>query len=374
MSGIYIHIPFCKKACHYCNFHFSTNQNSKSSFIKALSKELRLRSFEYESNKIQTIYFGGGTPTVLQISELTSILDVVYEFYNVSETPEITLEANPDDLDLEKIVTLSKTKINRLSIGIQSFHGTDLVAMNRAHSAYEAKKCLDLATKYFDNITIDLMFGMPTMSMDLWRENLQIAFGFGIKHLSCYAMTVEPQTALEHFIKKGSHPPMDDELAANHFKVIIEETSKQGFIHYETCSFGKPDYFSKHNTSYWLGKTYLGVGPSAHSFNGKKRSWNISNNSKYIKSIEASILPSESEILSIENKFNEYIMTGLRTMWGVSLQIIETEYGPKIKDQLLENATKLLKSDFLVIEDQHLKVTTTGKFLSDGIASELFLV
>ena len=374
MSGIYIHIPFCKKACHYCNFHFSTNQNSKSSFIKALSKELRLRSFEYESNKIQTIYFGGGTPTVLQISELTSILDVVYEFYNVSETPEITLEANPDDLDLEKIVTLSKTKINRLSIGIQSFHGTDLVAMNRAHSAYQAKKCLDLATRYFDNITIDLMFGMPTMSMDLWRENLQIAFGFGIKHLSCYAMTVEPQTALEHFIKKGSHPPMDDELAANHFKVIIEETSKQGFIHYETCSFGKPDYFSKHNTSYWLGKTYLGVGPSAHSFNGKKRSWNISNNSKYIKSIEASILPSESEILSIENKFNEYIMTGLRTMWGVSLQIIETEYGPKIKDQLLENATKLLKSDFLVIEDQHLKVTTTGKFLSDGIASELFLV
>ena len=374
MSGIYIHIPFCKKACHYCNFHFSTNQNSKSSFIKALSKELRLRSSEYESNKIQTIYFGGGTPTVLQISELTSILDVVYEFYNVSETPEITLEANPDDLDLEKIVTLSKTKINRLSIGIQSFHETDLVAMNRAHSAYQAKKCLDLATRYFDNITIDLMFGMPTMSMDLWRENLQIAFGFGIKHLSCYAMTVEPQTALEHFIKKGSHPPMDDELAANHFKVIIEETSKQGFIHYETCSFGKPDYFSKHNTSYWLGKTYLGVGPSAHSFNGKKRSWNISNNSKYIKSIEASILPSESEILSIENKFNEYIMTGLRTMWGVSLQIIETEYGPKIKDQLLENATKLLKSDFLVIEDQHLKVTTTGKFLSDGIASELFLV
>jgi len=343
VSGIYIHIPFCKKACHYCNFHFSTNQNSKSSFIKALSKELRLRSFEYESNKIQTIYFGGGTPTVLQISELTSILDVVYEFYNVSETPEITLEANPDDLDLEKIVTLSKTKINRLSIGIQSFHETDLVAMNRAHSAYQAKKCLDLATRYFDNITIDLMFGMPTMSMDLWRENLQIAFGFGIKHLSCYAMTVEPQTALEHFIKKGSHPPMDDELAANHFKVIIEETSKQGFIHYETCSFGKPDYFYKHNTSYWLGKTYLGVGPSAHSFNGKKRSWNISNNSKYIKSIEASILPSESEILSIENKFNEYIMTGLRTMWGVSLQIIETEYGPKIKDQLLENATKLLK-------------------------------
>ena len=374
MSGIYIHIPFCKKACHYCNFHFSTNQNSKSAFIKAVCQELILRKSEHATEEIQSIYFGGGTPSLLEVSELNTILQIIEQHYKVCDSPEITLEANPDDLNLEKVKALSNTKINRLSIGIQSFNESDLKAMNRAHNATEAKRCLEIATSYFDNITIDLLFGMPTMSMDLWRENLQTAFGFGIKHLSCYAMTVEPQTALEHFIKKGSHPPMDDELAANHFKVIIEETSKQGFIHYETCSFGKPDYFSKHNTSYWLGKTYLGVGPSAHSFNGKKRSWNISNNSKYIKSIEASILPSESEILSIENKFNEYIMTGLRTMWGVSLQIIETEYGPKIKDQLLENATKLLKSDFLVIEDQHLKVTTTGKFLSDGIASELFLV
>jgi oxygen-independent coproporphyrinogen-3 oxidase len=212
------------------------------------------------------------------------------------------------------------------------------------------------------------------MSADLWRENLQTAFGFGIKHLSCYSMTVEPQTALEHFIKKGSHPPLDDELAANHFKVLIEEALKDGFIHYETCSFGKSDYFSKHNTSYWLGKPYLGVGPSAHSFNGKKRSWNISNNSSYIRSLEASILPSESEILSIEDTFNEYIMTGLRTMWGVSLKKIETEYGLKIKEQLIENTTELVKSDFLVIEDHYIKITPTGKFLSDGIASKLFLV
>lgn len=374
MSGIYIHIPFCKKACHYCNFYFSTNQNSKSSFIKAVSNELQLRSSEYKSKKVKTIYFGGGTPTVLQISELANILDLVYEFYNVSETPEITLEANPDDLNMEKIVALSKTKINRLSIGIQSFHETDLVVMNRAHSANEAKICLEIATKYFDNISIDLMFGMPTMSADLWRENLQTAFGFEIKHLSCYSMTVEPQTALEHFIKKGSHPPLDDELAANHFEVLIEEALKHGFIHYETCSFGKSDYFSKHNTSYWLGKPYLGIGPSAHSFNGKKRSWNISNNSSYIRSLEASILPSESEILSIEDTFNEYIMTGLRTMWGVSLKKIETEYGLKIKEQLIENTTELVKSDFLVIEDHYIKITPTGKFLSDGIASKLFLV
>ena len=374
MSGIYIHIPFCKKACHYCNFHFSTNQNSKSSFIKAVCKELQLRSPEHRSQEIQTIYFGGGTPTVLEVSELTSILDVVYEVYNVSADPEITLEANPDDLDLEKIIALSKTKINRLSIGIQSFHEADLLAMNRAHNSDEAKKCLAIATKYFDNITIDLMFGMPTMSTDLWRQNLQTAFGFGIKHLSCYAMTVEPQTALEHFIKKGSHPPIDDEVSAQHFNILLEETTKNNLIHYETCSFGQSEYFSRHNTSYWLGKSYLGVGPSAHSFDGKIRSWNISNNSKYIKSIEASVLPSESERLSIENRFNEYIMTGLRTMWGVSLQKIETEYGLKIKEELVNNSKQLITSNYLVIEDQHLKITKTGKFLSDGIASELFLV
>lgn len=374
MSGIYIHIPFCKKACHYCNFHFSTNQNSKSSFIKAVCQELKLRSYEYSSKEIQTIYFGGGTPTVLEVSELSIILDVIYDIYNVSSNPEITLEANPDDLDSETIIAISKTQINRLSIGIQSFHESDLVAMNRAHDSEEAKQCLKIATSYFDNITIDLMYGMPAMTVELWSQNLQTAFSFGVKHLSCYAMTVEPKTALEHFIEKGCHPPMDDELAAQHFKVLMEETSQQGLIHYETCSFGSPGYFSKHNTSYWLGKPYLGVGPSAHSFDGKKRSWNTANNSKYIKSIEASVLPSESEILSIENRFNEYVMTGLRTIWGVSLQKIETEYGIKIKNQLLENAKKLVASDFLVIEDEHLKITITGKFLSDGIASELFLV
>ena len=235
-----------------------------------------LRKSEYAFEEIQSIYFGGGTPTVLEVSELEVILQTVYEHYKVSDTPEITLEANPDDLDEEKIKALSNTKINRLSIGIQSFHESDLAAMNRAHNAAEAKKCLEIATTYFDNITIDLMFGMPTMSVAQWRQNLQTAFGFGIKHLSCYALTVEPKTALEHFINKGSHPPMDDELAAKHFEVLLEETATQGLTHYETCSFGHPDYFSRHNTSYWLGKTYMGVGPSAHSFDGVQRSWNVS--------------------------------------------------------------------------------------------------
>ena len=374
MSGIYIHIPFCKKACHYCNFHFSTNQNSKSAFIEAVCRELILRKLEYASDEIQSIYFGGGTPTVLDVTELNTILKTVYKNYKVSETAEITLEANPDDLDLEKIKQLSNTKINRLSIGIQSFHESELSAMNRAHNATEAKKCLELATAYFDNITIDLMFGMPTMSIELWRQNLRIAFEFGIKHLSCYSLTVEPKTALEHFIKKGSHPPMDDELAAQHFEVLLEETSAHGLTHYETCSFGHPDYFSKHNTSYWLGKTYMGVGPSAHSFDGSKRSWNVSNNSKYIKALEVDKLPFESEVLSVENRFNEYVMTGLRTIWGISLEKIEADYGVKIKDHLLQNSKKFISSNTLVIEDNHLKITTSGKFLSDGIASDLFLV
>jgi oxygen-independent coproporphyrinogen III oxidase len=374
VSGIYIHIPFCKKACHYCNFHFSTNQNSKSAFIKAVCRELVLRKSEYVSKEIQSIYFGGGTPTVLEVSELVMILQVIYKHYKVSDTPEITLEANPDDLDLEKIKALSQTKINRLSIGIQSFHESDLSAMNRAHNADEAKKCLEIATTYFDNITIDLMFGMPTMTVEHWRQNLQTAFAYGIKHLSCYALTVEPKTALEHFIRKGSHPPMDDELSAKHFEVLVEETSKQGLTHYETCSFGHSGYFSRHNISYWLGKTYMGVGPSAHSFDGVKRSWNVSNNSKYIKALEADELPFESEVLSVENRFNEYIMTGLRTIWGISLEKIETDFGTKIKEQLLQDSKKFITSNTLEIEDDHIKITHAGKFLSDGIASDLFLV
>jgi len=311
---------------------------------------------------------------VLDVSELNTILTTVYEHYKVSNTPEITLEANPDDLNTENIKALSNTKINRLSIGIQSFQESDLTAMNRAHNAADAKKCLEIATTYFDNITIDLMFGMPTLSVEQWRQNLQTAFEFGIKHLSCYALTVEPKTALEHFINKGSHPPMDDELSAKHFEVLLEETLAQGLTHYETCSFGLPEYFSKHNTSYWLGKPYMGVGPSAHSFDGKSRSWNIANTTKYIKSLEKNQRPFESEVLSVENRFNEHIMTGLRTIWGISLEKIETDFGVEIKTQLLKNSEKFRTSKMLILEDNYLKITKMGKFLSDGIASDLFLV
>jgi oxygen-independent coproporphyrinogen-3 oxidase len=374
LAGLYLHIPFCKQACHYCNFHFSTNQKHKHDFLQALCKELQLRASELEQTTLSSIYFGGGTPSLLMPEDLNLIFETIASYYKIEPDAEITLEANPDDLKISKIKMLSETQINRLSIGIQSFFKEDLQLMNRAHNAHEAVECLKIAHQHFDNISIDLMYGMPQMSVERWRENLKIALDLDIKHLSCYALTVEPKTALEHFIKTTKHPPMDDALAASHFQVLIEETKKAGLTHYEVCSFGIPKYFSKHNTSYWLGKPYLGVGPSAHSFDGKKRSWNVSNNTKYIKTLEEDQLPLTEELLTPENRFNEYLMTGLRTMWGVSLSKIEYKYGVKFKNQLLKNAQKHLNSKTLVMEDDVLKTTIKGKFLCDGIASDLFIL
>lgn len=374
MAGLYLHIPFCKKACHYCNFYFSTNQNYKKQLVAALCKELQLRALELKNSVIDSVYFGGGTPSLLTSEDLDVIFKTFQTYYNILPTAEITLEANPDDLTASKIKMLSKTKINRLSIGIQSFFEKDLTLMNRAHSAQEAKDCIVSAQDYFENITIDLLYGMPQMSKARWRENLNIAFDLRIKHLSCYALTVEPKTALEHFIKTAQHPPLNDALAASHFQILVDETYKAGFIQYEVCSFGKPGYFSNHNTSYWLGKPYLGVGPSAHSFDGIKRSWNISNNKVYINALEQGKLPLTQEILSKENCFNEYLMTGLRTMWGVSLQKIKDDFGMEFSTKLQNNAQKHLDNNTLTIENNHLKITRKGQFLADGIASDLFIV
>ena len=335
MSGIYIHIPFCKQACYYCDFHFSTSLKKKDKLIQALVKELQLRKGELQNQTVETIYFGGGTPSLLTNVELKLLIDTVYKNYNVSNNPEVTLEANPDDLSNQRINELANTRINRLSIGIQSFFEDDLKCMNRAHSASEAKECLETAIKYFDNITIDLIYGIPNMSLERWNKNLQIAFNFGVNHISSYALTVEPKTALDTFIKRGNYPPIDEALALQHFNHLVAETQKQGFVHYEISNFGKPNYFSKHNTSYWQGKHYLGIGPSAHSFNGKQRSWNVSNNTKYINDIQQNKLPQEVEILTKNNRFNEYIMTGLRTIWGVSLKRIETDFGLEYEEHLL---------------------------------------
>ena len=380
MSGIYIHIPFCKQACHYCDFHFSTSIKKKEELLSALKTELVLRKQEFQGQIVETIYFGGGTPSILAIDELRLLIEEVYRNYQVVENPEITLEANPDDL--LSVQAQSRTifeeyldiGINRLSIGIQSFFEDDLKGMNRAHSANEAKECLENATKYFDNITIDLIYGIPNMSLEKWNENLRSAFNFGINHISAYALTVEPKTALDIFIKKGTYPSLNDDLALKHFNLLVSETEKKGFIQYEVSNFGKPDYFSKHNTSYWQGKPYLGIGPSAHSFNGKRRSWNVANNTKYIQSISQHKLPSEIEDLSGKDMFNEYVMTGLRTIWGISLDKIKSEFGSEYKESLEISAEKYIKDGLLFRENQILKTTNKGKFLADGIASDLFIL
>ena len=373
MSGIYIHIPFCKQACHYCDFHFSTSMKKKEEMVLALAKEIQMRKSE-NSEVVETIYFGGGTPSVLTNEELNFLIEEVYSNFRVAENPEITLEANPDDLSEERIKELSKTRINRLSIGIQSFFEEDLKMMNRAHNSAEAKKSLQIATQYFDNISIDLIYGIPGLNNEMWRENIQTALDFGVPHISSYALTVEPKTALKKLIQTGKIAEPKDDSAQEHFQILVDVLQENEFIHYELSNFGKENYFSKNNSAYWLGKKYIGIGPSAHSYDGVSRSWNLANNSIYLKEIQGDKLPNEVEFLSKEDRYNEYVMTGLRTIWGISLDRIETEFGDKFLNYLVQQADKFLADDLLSIENNILKTTRKGKFLADGIASDLFML
>uniref|UniRef100_UPI00404AF848 radical SAM family heme chaperone HemW n=1 Tax=Flavobacterium sp. TaxID=239 RepID=UPI00404AF848 len=374
MPGIYIHIPFCKQACHYCDFHFSTSLKKKDEMILALAKEIAMRKNEFKNDVVETIYFGGGTPSILSIDDLNFLIEAVYTNYQVIESPEITVEANPDDLSENRIVEMSESKVNRLSIGIQSFFEDDLKMMNRAHNASEAAHCLEIATKYFDNISIDLIYGIPEMSDEKWKQNIEKALSFNIPHISSYALTVEPKTALDTFIKKGIINEPNDEVAQNHFMILLETLEDADFIHYETSNFGKEGYFSKNNSSYWQGKKYIGIGPSAHSFDGQKRSWNVRNNNIYIKKISEDLLPSESEFLTKTDQYNEYVMTGLRTIWGVSLQKIEVEFGKMYLEYFLKQAKPYLMEHLLFEDEKTIRTTKKGKFLSDGIASDLFLL
>ncbi|MBU7571336.1 MAG: radical SAM family heme chaperone HemW [Flavobacterium sp.] len=374
MSGIYIHIPFCKQACHYCDFHFSTSMKKKEEMVQALVKEMQMRKSEFENETVETIYFGGGTPSVLSDEELAFLIDAVYANFKVAENPEITLEANPDDLSDERIVGLAGSRINRLSIGIQSFFENDLKMMNRAHNAEEAKKSLETSTRYFDNISIDLIYGIPGMTNEMWKQNIETALSFGIPHISSYALTVEPKTALKKLIQTGKVSEPKDEVAQEHFMILVEMLQQHGFIHYELSNFGKPDYFSKNNSAYWLGKKYIGIGPSAHSYDGISRSWNIANNPIYLKEIEAGKLPGEVEILTSNDRYNEYIMTGLRTIWGVSLNRIQKEFGEEVLQYLQKQSEKFIADGLLAVEKNILKTTPKGKFLADGIASDLFLI
>tara|TARA_B100002049_G_scaffold937_2_gene673 strand:+ start:2321 stop:3448 length:1128 start_codon:yes stop_codon:yes gene_type:complete len=374
MSGIYIHIPFCKQACHYCDFHFSTSLKKKSELVSALQNELVLRKNELPNEPIKTIYFGGGTPSLLNLEELTAIFKTIYTEFTIAENPEITLEANPDDLSEEKINELANSKINRLSIGVQSFFEEDLKLMNRAHNAEEALNSIKLARSKFDNISVDLIYGIPGMSNERWQKNIQILLDLDIPHISSYALTVEPNTALQKFIEKGKIKPVDDAAAAQHFETLRTVLKNAGFEHYEFSNYGKPGYFSQNNTAYWLGKPYLGIGPSAHSYDGNSRKWNIANNTLYIKAIERSELPLEVEELSITDRYNEYIMTRLRTYFGVDLVEVESKFGKEYLEYLKEQSVVLFEKEFLRIENNVMHITEKGTFLSDGIAADLFYI
>lgn len=374
MSTIYIHIPFCKQACHYCDFHFSTKRDKQPDMVRALAKELVIRSEEAGGEPVNTIYFGGGTPSLLAEEELVFLMDTVFGNYNVAGDAEITLEANPDDLNESVMPALSKAGINRLSIGVQSFHERDLRLMNRAHSAREAEAGVRLAQQYFENISIDLIYGIPNLPVEEWEVNLRKALSLEVPHISGYALTVEPGTALKRFIEKKIVPPVDDEATELHFTVMTELLEQHGFVQYEISNFGKPGFFSRNNSAYWQGQHYIGIGPSAHSYNGLKRSWNSSNNPGYLKSLELDIIPSTEELLSTKDRYNEYVMTGLRTIWGVSTERVKKEFGSKYYEYLLQQAGDYLERELLVLENQTLLTTKKGKFLSDGIASDLFMI
>lgn len=372
-GGIYIHIPFCKQACHYCDFHFSTSLKYKDRMLAAICSELELRKEEM-TVPIQTIYFGGGTPSLLTSEEITAIIETVSSTFKVLPNPEITLEANPDDLSEAVLKALAKSPVNRLSVGVQSFFERDLKLMNRAHNALEAETSIQHAKQYFENISIDLIYGIPEMSTKRWLSNVNKALALDIPHFSCYALTVEPKTALENFIKKGIIPPVEDEVAQEHHAALIKKMEATGYDNYEFSNFSKLGWESQNNTAYWLGKSYLGVGPSAHSYDGERRSWNVANNSKYLKTIEKGALPLEREELSEIDKYNEYVMTRLRTKNGVSLSEIREKLGTNYEQYLRIHAKQYLESGHLELSGDRLRVTKKGKFLSDGIASGLFLV
>ncbi len=373
-GSLYIHIPFCKQACHYCDFHFSTSVKKKGELVNMICKEVFLRKNELSDRQIQTIYFGGGTPSLLSAEELKQIFESIHSNFQVSDDAEITLEANPDDLSREKLVVLKGLGINRLSIGVQSFFEEDMKVMNRAHNAKEALASIQMAKEHFDNISIDLIYGIPGMTEQRWRKNLRIALELNLPHFSCYALTVEHNTALKKFIEKGIITPVDDEAAKAHFEILVETLKNDGFIHYEFSNFGKPGYFSRNNTAYWFGRPYLGIGPSAHSFDGNSRKWNLSNNSLYIKALQKGAIPMEKEDLSEVDKYNEYVMTRLRTMWGISLEEVEEKFGHKYKKYLMAQATPYLERELMIKENGELHISEKGKFLGDGISSDLFFI
>ena len=373
---IYLHIPFCKQKCSYCNFHFSTSIKYKEEMISALKKEIYVRKNELENKTLKSLYFGGGTPSLLHVDELKSLIDEVLKHFSFDSEIEITLEANPDDLDQTFLKELSQTPINRLSIGTQSFFDEDLKMMNRAHNSGEAESSIKRAQDFgFENISIDLIYGSPTSGFDIWKKNLRKTIELEVPHVSSYALTIEPKTALNTWISQGKIAAPKEAEQHEEFFYMTDFLKDHGFDHYEISNFGKPGFHSKHNSSYWKYQEYLGIGPSAHSYNGRnERGWNVANNQLYINSLHQNKLAKETEILSEKDQFNEMLMIGLRTIWGVDLSALKEKFSTELLEYFQNEIKNKLEDGILSIENNHLKIPEKHWFLADGIASDLFMV
>lgn len=374
MAGIYIHIPYCKQKCSYCNFHFSTDTRSKQELVDAICKEAEIRKNEL-TETVETIYLGGGTPSLLSSGELEKIFETLYRVFKISARPEVTLEANPDDLSKSQIQILKATPVNRLSIGIQSFFDEDLKFMNRAHNSNQALSSVKEAQDSgFENITIDLIYGGQTTSDEMWEKNLETSLGLKVPHISSYALTIEPKTILAHQIKAKKIQDIDDSKQQRQFMKLVETLAQNDFLHYEISNFGKAGFLSQHNSSYWKGIPYLGLGPSAHSYDGQNRSWNIANNTIYINQIKNGVLPLEFEKLSLNDKFNEMLMIRLRMMEGLSLNEVSENFPTEFLNRLLVEIQPHIDNEMLILKDGHLHIAKNALFLSDGIASSLFRI
>ena len=371
---LYLHIPFCKQKCSYCNFHFSTSFQQKAEMVEAICKELKLRQHEIKK-PLETIYLGGGTPSVLNASEFYQIFHQIETLFEIAPNAEITLEANPDDLNASKVKEIRQSPINRLSMGVQSFFDKDLKLMNRAHTAQEADASIKRSQDAgIENISIDLIYGSPTTTSEMWSKNLKKAIDLKVPHVSSYALTIEPKTIIQHQINKGIIADVDEEKQQHQFQMMVETLTSHGFDHYEISNFGKPDFYSKHNTSYWLGKLYTGVGPSAHGYNGRERYWNIANNIKYIQSIQQNKLNQEREILTPNDILNELTMIGLRTVYGIDLEHLKNQIPEELFAEWHENTKQFIEQGKLILKENKLYLNPKFRFFADGIASDLFIV
>ncbi|PCJ27705.1 MAG: coproporphyrinogen III oxidase [Flavobacteriales bacterium] len=374
MAGIYIHIPFCKQSCSYCDFHFSTSLKHKKDLIQALVKEIKAKKSHFKK-EINTIYFGGGTPSLLGKNELKTIVDVLYKNYSIADKTEFTIECNPDDLSIDKLKILKEVGVNRLSIGVQSFDNDELKFFNRAHNAAEAESSIKRSQDAgFSNITIDLIYGSPILTEDVWLMNLQKVKDFDVPHLSAYSLTVEPKTALAHQIKAGETPVLSDDKMIAQFKTLIQKTAAFGMIQYEISNFGKEGFYSQHNSNYWKGEEYLGIGPSAHSYIGNKRFWNVSNNIKYINALKNNEAYYNEETIDEKTAYNEYVLTRLRTIWGIEKNYIKHNFNSKINQHFQREIQPYLNSSYIHQQNDKVVLTDNGILIADKITSDLFYV